>query len=75
MRLIHLPVEGPRAAGVVLGLDQEAVGHDAKRAVNGDDHLRRGTIVGIVVAGKPEVVVLGFSLGPDRLRLFRRARV
>ena len=68
VRLVHLPVEGAGAVGVLLGLDQGAVGDHAERLGDRDDHLGRDAVVGIVVAGEPVVVVLGLALGPDRQR-------
>ena len=75
MRLVHLPVEGPGAVGVLLGLHQSAVGDHAERPGDRDDHLGRDAVVGIIVAGKPVVVVLGLPLRPDGLWLLGIGRV
>ena len=75
MGLVHLPVVGRRAVGILLGLDQGTVGNDDERLVDGDDHLGGGAVVGIVVAGKPVVGVFGLALCPDRQRLLGIGRV
>ena len=66
MGLVLNPVKRFCFRGLILVYaDQAAVGKKCVRIVDRPDHFRRGLVVGMIIAGEPEVVCGVLSLGPD----------
>src|SRR5258708_30487314 len=67
---IVLPMKNAQSA-LFSRLQQSAVGNRCEFRGDGDDHLRRGSFLRCVMAGKPVAIVFIFPLGPGLDRLSR----
>ena len=75
MRPLLVPVERACAVAVLLVLQQAPVRKRVPVARDGDDHLARLLLVGVVEAGEPVARVFVLALRPDLHRLVRVALV
>ncbi len=68
MRNINLPVEGASPILVLLRFNQISVRDDNVRLRDRGEQFAGDEVVGMIVAGKPVVIVFGFALRPDLTR-------